>query len=130
MSIFSSKKSAAPKAPTSKKTDKAVVADEVLTPESQQAVSKGSAAKVAVAPPPVNTVPETVYVFNVPVSAEKIEIAKAVGALYGVTVEAVRTARGIGKRMVRGKYKGRRNQWKKAYVCVKPGQKIDLYEGV
>lgn len=146
MGIFTSKTSA-PKARASKKPVKAATAsDEVLTPESQQVAAK-DAVKTAVAKGQAGTsyrllvsprisekaavsASKNVYVFNVPVSAEKVEIAKAVTALYGVAVEAVRTARGIGKRMVRGKRMGRRNKWKKAYVSVKQGQKIDLYEGV
>ena len=73
---------------------------------------------------------QNVYVFNVPVEAEKIAIAKSVEQLYGVKVEKVRTARGQGKPIYRGYKKGRRNQWKKAFVSVKKGQTIDLYEGV
>ncbi|MDD5437961.1 MAG: 50S ribosomal protein L23 [Patescibacteria group bacterium] len=71
-----------------------------------------------------------VYVLNVPVEANKLEIAKAVKDLFGVTVEGVRTARGIGKILKRGRTVGQRNRWKKAYVTIKQGQKIDLYEGV
>ena len=70
------------------------------------------------------------YVFNVPISANKIEIRKAVEGMYGVNVEAVRMIRGIGKPVSRGKIIGRRNRWKKALVNVKSGQKIDLHEGV
>ena len=73
---------------------------------------------------------KNVYVFNVPVSAEKIAIAKAVKALYNVDVIKVRTARGIGKVVSRGRVQGRRNRWKKAFVTIKKDQKIDLYEGV
>lgn len=71
-----------------------------------------------------------VYVFDVPVSANKVEIRKAVEALYNVKVEAVRTIRGIGKILKRGKITGRRKDWKKAVVTLKKGQTIDVYEGV
>jgi large subunit ribosomal protein L23 len=70
------------------------------------------------------------YVFNVPVTAEKIEIRKAVEAMYNVHVERVNTVRGIGKVVRRGRTEGRRNNWKKALVTLKKGEKIDLYEGV
>jgi len=70
------------------------------------------------------------YVFNVPVSAEKIEIRKAIEALYKVKIERVNTARGIGKVVRRGRIAGRRNNWKKAIVTLKAGQTIDLYKGV
>ncbi len=70
------------------------------------------------------------YVFNVPVTAEKVEIRKAVETLYNVTVVRVNTARGIGKVVHRGRITGRRNNWKKAIVTLKGDQKIDLYHGV
>ena len=70
------------------------------------------------------------YVFDVPVTANKVEIRKAVEALYGVKVQDVNTARGIGKAVQRGRIAGRRNRWKKAIVTLKKGQKIDLFVGV
>jgi large subunit ribosomal protein L23 len=71
-----------------------------------------------------------IYVFDVPVSANKVEIGKAVEAIYKVSVAKVRTQRGIGKVMRRGRIKGRRNAWKKALVELKKGQTITLVEGV
>ncbi len=127
------------------KTPKSKAADEVLTPESQSKkadvvtvlTAKGQAGmsyRILLSPrvseKAAVSASKNVYVFNVPVSAEKIEIRKAVEALYGVKVDDVRTARGAGKRTTRGRMHGQRNNWKKAYVCVKAGQKIDLYEGV
>lgn len=70
------------------------------------------------------------YVFNVPIVANKVEIRKAVEALYKVNVTQVRTVRGIGKITRRGRVAGQRVNWKKALVTLKSGQKIDLYEGV
>lgn len=70
------------------------------------------------------------YVFNVPVSANKTEIRKAVEALYKVNVVAVRTVRGEGKIVRRGRIQGQRSAWKKAIVSLKSGQTIDLYKGV
>jgi large subunit ribosomal protein L23 len=70
------------------------------------------------------------YVFDVPVTANKSEIRKAVEALYGVKVAEVNTLRGIGKRVRRGRIAGRRNRWKKAVVLLHKGQKIDLFVGV
>lgn len=71
-----------------------------------------------------------IYVFDVPISANKVEIGKAVEAIYKVNVAKVRTQRGIGKAMRRGHIKGRRNAWKKALVELKKGQTITLVEGV
>lgn len=70
------------------------------------------------------------YVFDVPVTANKVEIRKAVEALYGVKVASVNTLRGIGKQVRRGRITGRRNRWKKALVALRKGQKIDLFVGV
>lgn len=71
-----------------------------------------------------------VYVFDVPVDANKVEIRKAVEAQYSVNVIGVRTIRGIGKPVRRGKSFGRRNRWKKALVELKKGQTLNLVEGV
>lgn len=71
-----------------------------------------------------------IYIFDVPVTANKIEVRKAVEAIYGVNVVAVRTQRGIGKIVRRGRTVGRRNAWKKALVELKPGQTLTLIEGV
>ncbi|MBI5654405.1 50S ribosomal protein L23 [Candidatus Uhrbacteria bacterium] len=70
------------------------------------------------------------YVFDVPVTANKVEVRKAIEALYGVKVQDVNTVRGIGKAVSRGRIAGRRNRWKKAIVTLKKGQKIDLFVGV
>lgn len=70
------------------------------------------------------------YVFDVPVTVNKIEIRHAVEALYKVDVEQVRVIRGYGKKIRRGRLSGERAKWKKALVTLKSGQKIDLYEGV
>ncbi len=134
---------------TDKKTAKkpAELKDAVLTPSSQQtakedkqAVSMAAKGQAGMSyrllrSPRVSEkaailASKNIYVFNVPLDAEKIEIAKAVKDLYGVSVIAVRTLRGIGKYYTRGRVRGQRNNWKKAYVEVKSGQKIDLYEGV
>jgi len=71
-----------------------------------------------------------VYVFDVPVSANKVEVRKSVEALYKVKVVSVRTIRGIGKILKRGRIEGHRKDWKKAIVTLKKGQTIDIYEGV
>jgi len=55
-------------------------------------------------------------VFQVAVNANKIDIKKAVESLLGSKVESVRTSLAHGKFKRRGKYVGRRSDWKKAYV--------------
>ena len=70
------------------------------------------------------------YAFEVDVSANKIQIRKAVEEIFGVRVTDVRTInmRGKVKRFRRGL--GKRNNWKKAIVTVRDGEMIDLFEGV
>ncbi|MFZ2289342.1 MAG: 50S ribosomal protein L23 [Halopseudomonas yangmingensis] len=65
-------------------------------------------------------------VFKVDTSANKLEIKKAVEQLFKVKVKAVSTlnVKGKTKRTMRGL--GKRNDWKKAYVCLEPGQDIDF----
>ena len=59
------------------------------------------------------------YCFKVHVNANKLEIARAVEALFSkdkVKVASVRTARVKGKVKRMGRFIGRRPDWKKAWV--------------
>ena len=67
--------------------------------------------------------------FKVRPNANKIEVKKAVEALFKVKVEKVRIARYLGKIRRVGRSMGRRSQWKKAYVTLKEGDKIDFFGG-
>jgi large subunit ribosomal protein L23 len=67
--------------------------------------------------------------FKVHTDANKIEVKRAVEALFKVTVEQVRMARYLGKMRRIGKSMGRRSDWKKAYVTLKEGDKIDFFGG-
>ena len=67
--------------------------------------------------------------FKVHAKANKIEVKHAVEALFKVTVEQVRMARYLGKMRRIGKSVGRRSDWKKAYVTLKEGDKIDFFGG-
>ena len=80
-----------------------------------------------------DTTPETVrpkILFEVHSEANKIEIRKAVEALFNVKVAEVRTqvVRGKVKRM--GRFVGQRAGWKKAIVTLQAGNKIEFFEGV
>ena len=69
------------------------------------------------------------YTFEVPVSANKIEIEKAVEEVFGVKVAAVNTMRVMGKVKRMGRYEGRRASWKKAIVTLEKGSKtIEFFE--
>jgi len=74
------------------------------------------------------------YAFEVPSSANKIEIEHAVEKRFKVTVTSVRTQRIKGKEKVqltrRGRFAGRKRNWKKALVTLKAGDKIDFFENV
>ncbi|MGE0456304.1 MAG: 50S ribosomal protein L23 [Vicinamibacteria bacterium] len=67
--------------------------------------------------------------FEVHRDATKPEIKKAVEALFGVKVAEVRVVRVHGKVKRQGRFVGQRPDWKKAYVVLKPGEKlIEFYE--
>ena len=65
------------------------------------------------------------YPFEVNPDANKVEIRKAVEAIFDVKVEAVRTMNMIGKYKRTGRWYGRRPNWKKAVVVLKEGYAIE-----
>jgi large subunit ribosomal protein L23 len=71
------------------------------------------------------------YTFEVAVSANKIEIKKAVEAIFNVEVASVNTLRQIGKIKRQGRTQGRRPERKKAFVTLAEGSKgIEFFEGM
>ncbi len=68
-------------------------------------------------------------IFRVAADATKPEIKAAVELLFKVSVESVQVACVKGKQKRFGRYVGRRNNWKKAYVCLAPGQEINFAAG-
>jgi len=77
-----------------------------------------------------NLVSANKYAFIVALKANKIEIAKAVKAVYNVTPIKVNVINMDGKVVTRGRIKGQRSDFKKAIVTLKKGESIQLYEGV
>lgn len=71
-----------------------------------------------------------VYCFKADVKANKVEIAKAIEALFpGAKVAEVRTAVVRGKVRRMGRYPGKRPDWKKAWVRLTEDSKpIELFE--
>ena len=67
--------------------------------------------------------------FKVATDANKIEIKNAVEEFFKVKVVRVHTVRLLGKRRRVGRILGRRPAWKKAYVTLAEGQRIDFFEG-
>ncbi len=68
--------------------------------------------------------------FEVDRRANKIEIKKAVAAIFKVDVLDVTTTMVKGKRKRVGRYFTNRPNWKKAIVTIKPGQRVEFFEGV
>ena len=67
-------------------------------------------------------------VFRVLPDATKPEIKAAVELLFKVEVESVQTVNREGKQKRSGRFNGRRNHTKRAFVCLKPGQEINFSE--
>jgi len=65
-------------------------------------------------------------IFRVAPDATKPEIKAAVEMMFKVNVDSVQVANVKGKVKRAGRYVGRRNNWKKAYVCLAAGQKINF----
>ena len=68
---------------------------------------------------------ESCYVFRIHPKANKLSVAQAVEALFKVNVKSVNTCQVRAKRRMRGAVVGRTRAWKKAYVMLKAGQKIE-----
>lgn len=66
------------------------------------------------------------FVFKVATDATKLEIKKAVESLFDVKVAAVNTLNVQGKTKRTAGGLGKRNDWKKAYIALQPGQDLDF----
>ena len=69
------------------------------------------------------------YVFHVAPDATKPEIKAAVELMFKTQVKSVSVVNVRGKEKRFGRFMGRRNHWKKAYVALQPGQEISFAEG-
>lgn len=70
-----------------------------------------------------------VLTFEVKLNANKVQVKKAVEGIFKVKVLDVTTVKNAGKKKRIGQRLGRRSDWKKAYVTLKPGEKIEIFEG-
>lgn len=74
------------------------------------------------------------YTFAVSPEANKFQIKDLVEKMYNVRVEKVNTANYAGKRKQRwtkdGLIRGQKPAFKKAFVTVAEGQKIDFYSNI
>lgn len=66
------------------------------------------------------------FVFKVLKQATKIDIRKAVELMFGVEVDSVQVLNMKGKTKRFGRSLGKRSDWKKVYVKLKPGHDIDF----
>ena len=77
-----------------------------------------------------NLVSQNKYSFVVNKKANKIEIAKAIKSLYGFEPQDINIINMGGKFVSYGRTSGKKKNWKKAIITLKPGNKIEIYEGV
>lgn len=68
--------------------------------------------------------------FEVDRRANKIEIKAAVEKIFKVNVVEVRTMTVKGRNKRVGRHTTRTSDWKKAIVTIKPGQRVEFFEGV
>lgn len=66
------------------------------------------------------------FVFRVDKAANKLAVKQAIETLFGVKVKSVRTLNVHGKSKRFGRSLGKRSDWKKAYVTLQEGHRIDL----
>lgn len=75
---------------------------------------------------------QNLYGFIVNCASNKIEIKRAIEKKFNVTVEKITTANYKGKKKMvfrkSGRFEGKRSDFKKAFVVLKKGDKIDLFE--
>ncbi|MEI6543556.1 MAG: 50S ribosomal protein L23 [Methylococcales bacterium] len=66
------------------------------------------------------------FVFKVKKTASKKQVKNAVELMFSVEVDSVHVLNVKGKIKRSGKTLGKRSDWKKAYVKLKPGQDIEF----
>lgn len=67
-----------------------------------------------------------VYYFQVPVSANRSEVKKAITSVYGVTPAKVNMVNRLGKKVNFGQRPGSRSDWKRAIVMLNKGESISV----
>lgn len=129
------KKSTAPKPEKVKEAKEEAKAEEPKkeAPKAIAAVARATGAAYRVLVRPIVTEKTTrlgqvnQYAFEVATTANKLEIRKAVTAVYGVTPTDVRVMRIFGKPVRSRAGMTRRSTWRKAIVTLKKGDRIDLF---
>ena len=70
------------------------------------------------------------YTFKIDRRANKTQVKEAVEAIFKVNVTAVNTISVPPKTRRVGRTIGKTQAWKKAVVTLRPGQRIEIFEGV
>ena len=70
------------------------------------------------------------YVFEVTVTAGRVEIQQAIANIYGVRPVSVNIQNVVSRAVRFGRHRGFQKAWKKAIVTLPKGKKIDVHEGV
>ncbi|MFH0857139.1 MAG: 50S ribosomal protein L23 [Candidatus Magasanikbacteria bacterium] len=70
------------------------------------------------------------YTFLVSSEANKVEVKKAIKALYGITPKSVNMINVEGKKKRFGRALGKRKDYKKAIVTVNKGDKLNVHVGL
>jgi large subunit ribosomal protein L23 len=71
-----------------------------------------------------------VLAFRVANNASKHAIKAAVEKIFKVEVDEIRVMNYRGKTVRRGRTVGRKSDYKKAYVTLKPGQRVDYADSI
>ncbi|GEM_PF-174767 len=134
--VFKKSQSTDDTTPSSQKEKTAVVAKKVAPAREEKTVQlpgkKFSVRESAILVRPIVTEKSLiasgkhVYMFEVALRATKISIKKAFFNLYGVMPTGARTITMAGKEVRFGQRKGRRKDWKKAYITVPKDKTIDI----
>ena len=70
------------------------------------------------------------YVFEVDLRANKAQVRESVELVFEVSVLRVNTMVVKGKKRRYGRNLTKRPDWKKAIVTLKPGDSIEIFEGI
>jgi large subunit ribosomal protein L23 len=60
--------------------------------------------------------------------ATRIDIRRAVEKVFSVKVASVNVMNVRGKKKRQGRFSGKRSDWRKAFITLKKGEKVELYE--
>ena len=77
-----------------------------------------------------NQIDQHRYTFKVHKDAHRLQVRQAVEELFNVKVLRVNVSKVQSKPKRRGAISGRKPGWKKAIVQLRPGDSIEIFEGV